>query len=154
MSYFFNAIEALEVSECMSEVAISAVDDQQARQAQGRIRVEVTADVNITAPIARRLVNIELMKKVGDMIMTGEPELLIDGQKIYWKVPFLVVPPDDDPNTHPTGQYALVDAISGLYVLEDDAIEQLKTTSEPLLDRLYPELEAYMQKIREVRGRR
>lgn len=37
----------------------------------GKVQVQVIADVNITAPIARRLVNIELMKKVGQMIMEG-----------------------------------------------------------------------------------
>jgi hypothetical protein len=66
------------------------VKDKKADKAvvSGWVRVQVTADVNITAPIARRLVNTELMKKVGQMIMAGEPELLIDGKKVYWKVRF------------------------------------------------------------------
>lgn len=117
----------------------------------GKVQVQVIADVNITAPIARRLVNIELMKKVGQMIMAGEPELLIDGQKVYWKVLFLVVPPDNDPNTYPTGKYALVDAISGIYILGKKEIEELKAASDPILDRLYPELEVWMEKVREAK---
>jgi len=100
-----------------------------------------SADVNITAPIARRLVNVELMKKVGQMIMAGEPELLIDGQKVYWNVPFLVVPPIGDPHTYPTGTYALVDARSGLYGMGEREIEALKAVARPILDQLYPEPE-------------
>jgi hypothetical protein len=107
----------------------------------GRVQVHVTADVNITAPIARRLVNVELMKKVGQMIMAGEPELLVDGQRVYWKVPFLVVPPLGDPHTYPTGTYALVDARSGLYGMGEREIEVLKAAALPILDRLYPEPE-------------
>jgi hypothetical protein len=126
----------------MSEVAVSPGAERQARQAvRGQIRVEVTADVNIAAPIARRLVNIELMKKIGDMLMAGEPELLIDGQNVYWNVPFWVVPPDEDPNTYPTGTSALVDAMSGLYVMSPQEIEGLKAAAYPILDTLYPEPE-------------
>jgi hypothetical protein len=126
----------------MSDVTMETGVKKRTRyNTKGRIRVGVTAEVNITAPVARRLVNIELMKKVGDMLMTGEPELVIDGQKIYWKVPFLVVPPDDDPNIYPTGTYALVDAISGLYVMNPKEIDTLKAAAYPILDRLYPEPE-------------
>lgn len=119
----------------------------------GQIHLQMTADVNITASIAKRMVNVELMKKVGDLIMTGEPELLVDGQKVYWKVPFLVVPPDDDSNTYPTGEYALVEAFSGLYVLKEGALQKLRAAAGPILDCLYPDLEAYIQKIREVQSR-
>ncbi len=120
-------------------------------QASPTIQVEIKAEVNITAVIAKRLVNIELMEKVGQMIMAGEPELAIDGQKIYWKVPFLVVPPDNDPNLYPTGSYAFVDAISGIYVLDEEAQKELITLSDPILDRLYPELKEWVQKVKEVR---
>lgn len=117
----------------------------------GRVQIQVTADVNITASIARRLVNTELMKKVGQMIMAGEPELLVDGQKIYWKVPFLVVPPENDPKTYLTGRYALVDAISGIYMLGKKEIEELKAVARPILHQLYPGLKERMQKVREAR---
>lgn len=118
---------------------------------RGRIQVQVTADVNITAPIARRLVNTELMKKVGQMIMAGEPELLVDGQKLYWKVLFLVVPPEGDTNIYPTGKHALVDALSGIYVMSKKEIEELKAASDPILDHLYPELKEWMKKVKEAK---
>ena len=117
----------------------------------GKIQIQVIADVNITAPIARRLVNTELMKKVGQMIMAGEAELLIDGQKIYWKVPFLVVPPDGDNKTYLTGQHALIDAISGIYLMSKKEVEELKSSSDPILDRLYPRLKDWMKKVKEAK---
>ena len=120
-------------------------------QESGQIRVQVTASISITAPIARRLVNVELMKKVGQMIMTGEPEIYIDGKNIYWKVPLLVVPPDDDDNTYLLGKYALVDAIAGRYTMDKQFIEELRAEARPILERLYPETKAWVQKIKELR---
>lgn len=138
----------------MSEVAVSAVDEKQVQPAaSGRIRVEVSADVNITAPVARRLVNTKLMLKVGQMILAGEPELLIDGQQISWKVPLLVVPPDDDPKSYPTGRYALVDAITGLYTMTSQEIEELKAASDPILDQLYPDVTEWLEQVQEARTR-
>ena len=116
------------------------------------MEVSIKANLGVSDRVARRMVNLELIKKVGDLIMTDNPELLMDGEKLYWKVPFLVVPPDGDPNTYPTGQYALVDALSGLYVLEEETIEDLKKASEPILDQLYPELNEYMQRVRECKA--
>jgi hypothetical protein len=113
------------------------------------IEVTIKAEVGISARVARRIVNVELIKKVGDLIMTGTPELFMDGKKLYWKVPFLAVPPDDDANTYPTGQSALVDAHSGLYVLEEEDIVCLKTAARPILTQLYPDLEEYIRKARE-----
>ncbi|MBI4532152.1 MAG: hypothetical protein HY709_11610 [Candidatus Latescibacteria bacterium] len=137
----------------MSEVAVGVADEKQSSQAvKGQIRVEITADVNITAPIARRLVNTQLMLRVGQMIMAGDPELVIEGQKISWKVPFLVVPPEGDPSTYPTGTYALVDAITGLYTMTKQEIEALKVVSDPILDRLYPDLAEWLEKVQEVKA--
>ncbi|MDA1190092.1 MAG: hypothetical protein O3A46_00235 [Candidatus Poribacteria bacterium] len=119
-----------------------AVDSSGAQK--GRIRVRVDADVNIAAPIARRLVNVELMKKIGQMVMTGEPELLVEGEHVYWKVPLLVVPPEDDPNTYPTGRFAYVDAIAGRYALTKTENEALRKAAYPILKELYPEPEEGM----------
>ena len=122
-----------------------------ASEGRGRIQVQVTADINIAAPIARRLVNTELMKKVGQMIMADEPELLVDGQKVYWKVPFLVVSPEGDTKIYPTGKHALVDALSGIYIMSKKEMEELKAASDPILDQLYPELEGWMKKVKEAK---
>ena len=126
----------------MSDDPVKTLDSNQAHpERAGKIRVEVTAEVNITAPIARRLVNVELMKKVGQMVVTGEPDLVRERERVLWKVPFWVVPPEDDPNIYPTGTHALVDAISGIYVMSKKEVEALKTVARPILDKLYPEPE-------------
>ncbi|MDA1193148.1 MAG: hypothetical protein O3A46_15840 [Candidatus Poribacteria bacterium] len=116
---------------------------------RGRIRVEVSGDINIGAPIAQRLVDIELMKKVGQMVMAGEPMLLVDGERIYWKVPFVAVPPDDDPNTYPIGVHALVDAIAGTYTLTQSDKEAIRHSARPILYRLHPGLE---DEVKQVHG--
>ena len=136
----------------MSEVAVNAVDERQARQAvKGEIHVEITADVSITASIARRLVNTQLMLKVGQMIVAGEPELVTEGQTVYWKVPLWVAPPAHDPTIYPTGTYTLVDAILGTYMLSKQDIEEVKAAARPLLYQLYPDLPEWMEKIRAVK---
>lgn len=133
----------------MSEVAVGAVDEKQAQPlASDRIHVEITADISITASIARRLVNTQLMLKVGQMIVAGEPELVTEGQTVYWKVPLWVAPPAHDPNIYPTGKYALVDAVLGTYMLSKQEIEELKAAARPLLYQLYPDLPEWMEKIR------
>jgi len=109
--------------------------------------------VNITARTAKRIVNIELLK-VGNLIMSGCPKLQRrEDDKLYWEVPFLVVPPDEDLKTYPTGRSAFVDAESGLYGLKKENIQELRAAAEPILDKLYPDLEEYMEKIREIQSR-
>lgn len=104
----------------------------------------------ISAVEARRLVNIELMKKVGQMIMAGEPEQLIEEGKVYWKVPFLVVPPDVDTNVYPIGKYALIDSTQENYELDEREKEEIKAASRPILYELYSDLKDWMRKIQEV----
>ncbi len=69
--------------------------------------------------------------------------------RFYWQTPFLVVPPNGDSKTYPTGEHALVDAHSGIYVLEEQEVARLKAVSRPILIQLYPDLEAYLQKAQE-----
>jgi hypothetical protein len=117
----------------------------------GRIHIEITADVNIAAPVARRLVNTELMKKVGQMLVAGDPELLVEGDKIYWKVPIMIVPPLDGTPAYPSGKYALVNAISGLYSMTKEEVKEIESASEPILQRLYPNLDDWVEQVRAQR---
>ena len=109
-------------------------------------QIQVIANISINAKVARRLVNVQLMKKAGQMIITGKPEIKIDDDKIYWKVPLFVVPPDGDDKTYPLKQTALVDAISGAYVMAPDFVQKIKAESTPILRQLYPNLEIWDQK--------
>lgn len=91
------------------------------------------------------------MKKVGQMVVAGEPELSDERGSIHWKVPLLVVPPDGDSRTYPTRTHALVDAVSGLYSMSRREVEQLEAASEPILQRLYPELEEWIEEAEKAR---
>jgi len=113
------------------------------------MEVNIKASLGISDRVARRIVNVEIMKKIGDLMVAGVPKLYMKENRLYWRLPFLVVPPDGDPNTYPTGEYALVDAHSGIYVLEEQDVVHLKAVSRPILTRLYPDLETYLQKAQE-----
>ena len=116
-------------------------------------RIQVVSSISINAKVARRLVNVQLMKKVGQMIITGEPEISVDGSKIYWKVPLFVVPPDGDDKTYQLKQSAFVDAISGIYIMDADFVEKLKAESTPILRQLYPHLEVWSKKGQSTGGK-
>jgi hypothetical protein len=116
------------------------------------VKVQITGDRIISSTEARRAINRELVRKMGDLITCGEPQLFIDEAEsvIYWKAPFLVQPPDDDYNIYPTGNYAMVDALTGEYRLEVKTIEDIKNVAEPIIHRLYPDMEAYLQELEKV----
>lgn len=116
-------------------------------------RIQVIANISINATVARRLVNVQLMKKVGQLIITGEPDIAMDGENIYWKVPLFVVPPDGNDKTYPLQHAAFVDAISGIYIMAPDFIEKIKAESTPILYQLYPNLEVWSQKRQEGDGK-
>jgi len=47
----------------------------------------VSADINITPFVARQNVNVFLLNHVGNLVSAGEPSLLINGDRLRWKVP-------------------------------------------------------------------
>ena len=116
------------------------------------LEVKITGDQIISSSEARRAVNRELVRKMGDLIICGEPQLFIDEAEsvIYWKVPFLVQPANDDNHIYLTGKDARVDALTGEYRLEANAIEVIKIAAEPIIHRLYPDMEAYLQELEKV----
>ncbi len=114
--------------------------------------IQVVANISIDAKVARRLVSVQLMKKVGQMIIAGKPEISVDGNRVYWEVPLFVVPPDGDSNTYLLVNVARVDATSGIYIMESDFIETIKAESTPILRRLYPNLSIWRQKPSKLAG--
>lgn len=116
------------------------------------LEIQITGDQIISSAEARRAVNRELVRKMGDLIICGEPQLFIDEaeNQIYWKVPFLVQPPESDENIYFTGQYAMVNTLTGEYRLEEKAIEQIKQGAEPMVHQLYPDMKQYLQELHKV----
>jgi hypothetical protein len=102
---------------------------------------------------AKRIVNRERVQKMGLLIITGKPQLLIDQARgiLCWQVPFLVQPPRDDKKAYPIGEYACVDAYSGEYVLDEKSIHKIRKAAWPIIKKLYPDMEDYLHELDEIR---
>ena len=101
----------------------------------GSESVQVSAQGDLLSPDeARKIVNKELiLRRVGDCVLTAEPGLLIDELSgIYWKVPFLLQMLVDGTDNRPLNQYALVDALSGEYSLNESDIAAIKDSARRL----------------------
>ena len=68
------------------------------------VNINVSADVHITATIARRRVSRLVISEIGNLLYGGEPSLII-GERICWRVPVLLAYPD----TGPVGQVGTLD---------------------------------------------
>ena len=55
------------------------------------VRIEVSADMNVSAFVARQKANRFLILQVGDQLGAGEPELVV-GPAIHWRVPVRYAP--------------------------------------------------------------
>jgi hypothetical protein len=123
----------------------------------GQVEVQIHSKKQMISDAeARRIVNMQLVRQMGLLIITGNPQLLINQAKgiLCWQVPFLVQPPLDDKKTYPTGEYASVDAYSGEYILDEEAIQSIRKAASPIIDQLYPDMDDYVQKIKKMRKNR
>jgi hypothetical protein len=59
------------------------------RGAKVEIKVEVTAEMRVTANDARELADEFLLMEVGDLLSAGEPSLRV-GDRLAWEVPILL----------------------------------------------------------------
>ncbi len=90
----------------------------------GRLQVDVhlSAELNVTAAIARRKVNAFLATHVGNLLLAGEPALVLT-ERIVWRVPVDLTSP-------PTGRLGHlgdvdVDTESGDLLLDEARITAL-----------------------------
>ena len=97
------------------------------------LKVEVTADFNVTAFVAQQKVNRYLITHVGDMLHAGEPELLA-AESLCWRVPVLF-------STREKGQLGkvgelLVNVDSGEVIIENPKqTEEMAANAEALYQR-------------------
>ena len=89
---------------------------------------------------AERSVNIQMITHVGDLIVAGQPKLFIDEEegKFYWKVPFCFQTPIGQSENIPLGVYALVDAVSGAYEIDEETVQRIEGAAEPISRKIYP----------------
>lgn len=96
------------------------------------LRLEVSAQFNITPFVARQRVNRYLLERVGNLLGSGEPELKV-GTRLIWRVPVLYALPDRGI----LGEvgYLLLDAQTGeLLVEESTPVEELRKNADRLID--------------------
>ena len=55
------------------------------------VKIEISTEINVSAPIARQQANRFLIMQVGDQLVAGEPELLL-GPTVYWRLPVRYAP--------------------------------------------------------------
>jgi len=60
-------------------------------QTKVNVRIEVTAQINVSAFVARQKANRFLILQVGDQLCAGEPELVV-GTTVCWRVPVHYAP--------------------------------------------------------------
>jgi hypothetical protein len=52
-----------------------------------QVDIHITADLNISAYVARRQVTTYLIDQVSDHLCGEDPELIVDGERFLWRVP-------------------------------------------------------------------
>lgn len=62
-----------------------------AGQSKVNVKIEVTAQINVSAVIARQKANRFLILQAGDQLCAGEPELVV-GATLGWRVPVQYAP--------------------------------------------------------------
>ena len=104
-----------------------------AGQSKINVKIEVNAEINVSAFVARQKSNRFLITQAGDQLCGGEPELVI-GPKISWRIPVQYAP---------SGRgilgivgHLLIDADTGeITVADDSTVEDLMKRAEALYER-------------------
>ena len=60
-------------------------------QSKVNVKIEVTAQINVSAFVARQKANRFLILQAGDQLCAGEPELVV-GATVCWRVPVQYAP--------------------------------------------------------------
>lgn len=102
----------------------------QIQQAQVDIAVHVTAKLNVTAFSAQQKVNHLLVMEVGTGVGSGEPSLVIECERLLWRVPVILALP----RTGPLGQVGQidVDAQTGEMLTDAEHLASIASHAEQL----------------------
>ena len=110
--------------------------------------IQAVVNVNSGAYHAQKQVNMAIMRKIGQLIIAQKPqELVVAGEKIYWKVPLSIANLTGDDEKYPLQSYALVDAITLRFDMSNEFAQRIITESTPTIRRLYPELKAWEKQV-------
>ena len=104
-------------------VTVLAGDSSVPKSIPVQLRFHITTTLNVGAEEARRLVNRKVVAELGTGLIAHDPELVIDGDKVTWRVPIALSLPD-------LGDLGLVgtvdvDAHSGTLLMNTDDRERI-----------------------------
>src|SRR5687768_6236481 len=74
------------------------------RNGRVEVNIQVSADINISAAVARRRVSRLVVSEIGNLLYGGEPTMII-GKRICWRVPVWLA----YPSTGPVGEVGTLD---------------------------------------------
>jgi hypothetical protein len=96
------------------------------------VNINVSADVHITATVARRRVSRLVISEIGNLLYGGEPSLVVS-ERICWRVPILLAFPD----TGPVGQVGAldVDVETGEVLVTPDRLVEIEEYAQYLARR-------------------
>jgi len=96
------------------------------------IRVEMTAQVNITPFVARQKVTGFVILEISDRMRGDKPELVV-GDRLCWSVPVVLT----SPSRGVVGKVGeiLVDATTGELLLEKDTVQRMSDDADRLAER-------------------
>ena len=96
------------------------------------IRIELTAQANITPFVARQKVTGFVILEVSDCTRGDQPELVV-GDRLCWSVPVVLT----SPSRGVVGKVGeiLVDATTGELLLEKDTVQRMRDDADRLAER-------------------
>lgn len=103
-----------------------------------QFKVEVKGDLNITSFVACQRVDQRLFLQVGNLLQSGDPDLLVGENVLLWDVPVVYVLPDR--GILGTVGHVLVDAQTGDLKLKDStSFEEMKANAKRLYQQAAPQ---------------
>lgn len=96
------------------------------------IRIELTAQANITPFVARQKVTGFVIREISDRMRGDEPELVV-GDRLCWSVPVVLT----SPSRGVVGKVGeiLVDATTGELLVETDTVQRMSDDADRLAER-------------------
>jgi hypothetical protein len=96
------------------------------------IRIEATAQANITPFVARQKVTGYVIREISDRMRGEEPELVV-GERLCWSVPVVLT----SPTRGVIGRIGdiLVDATTGELLVDKDTVQRMSNDADRLAER-------------------
>ena len=97
-----------------------------------QVDIHLSAQINVTATMARRRVSRVVISEIGNLLYGGEPSLIV-GDRIRWRVPVILAYPD----TGPVGEAGTldVDVETGMVLTSPERLQEITDRAHYLAQR-------------------